>query len=94
MIIYPDNYSGSAGSNPSDEEWAACEAAGCVFLPKAGYRSGTSVNNLNSIGFYWSATKQDATRAYYFYLNATPTPHCYTRNRYEGHAVRLVQDVQ
>ena len=94
MIIYPDDYSGSAVSNPSEEDWAACEASGCVFLPKAGYRSGTSFKNLNSIGFYWSATKQDDRDTYYFYLNATPTPHCYNRNRYEGHAVRLVQDVQ
>ena len=37
-------------------QWAAMEAAGAVFLPAAGYRSGTFVTNVGYDGFYWSST--------------------------------------
>ena len=39
--------------------WTALEQAGCVFLPAAGYRNGTTVDKVNSQAYYWSST--DAT---------------------------------
>lgn len=38
----------------SAANWAAMEAAGCVFLPFANYRVGNSINNDTSL--YWSST--------------------------------------
>ncbi len=61
MVIYPDNYTGAvySGSN-----WASFEAAGCVFLPAAGWRDGTTIkNSINDRGYYWSTTPSNATAA-------------------------------
>ena len=61
MGIYPDNYTGAvySGSN-----WASFEAAGCVFLPAAGWRDGTTIkNSINDRGYYWSTTPSNATAA-------------------------------
>jgi hypothetical protein len=37
--------------------WSEMEDAGCVFLPAAGYREGTSMSYVGSGGYYWSSTK-------------------------------------
>ena len=47
------------------EEWARMENAGAVFLPAAGSRSGTNVNEVNEYGIYWSSTS-NSTTAYMF----------------------------
>ena len=44
------------------DEWALMEAAGCVFLPAAGYRDGTAVSGF--LGRYWSSTPHDEGGAY------------------------------
>ena len=36
-------------------EWAKMEDAGAVFLPAAGFREGTSVDDINRFGFYWTS---------------------------------------
>ncbi len=38
-----------------------------IFLPAAGYRSGTSLNDAGSCGIYWSSTPSGSYRAYYLY---------------------------
>lgn len=61
MVVYPDNYTGAvySGSN-----WASFEAAGCVFLPAAGWRDGTTIkHSINDRGYYWSTTPSNATAA-------------------------------
>ena len=61
MVIYPDNYTGAVYSG---DNWASFEAAGCVFLPAAGWRNGTTINNsINDRGYYWSTTPSNATAA-------------------------------
>lgn len=47
-------------------DWEKLEAAGCVFLPAAGFRSGTNFNNVGLGGYYWSSSIHSsvATRAY------------------------------
>ena len=37
-------------------QWATLEQHGAVFLPAAGFREGTSVDDAGSGGYYWSAT--------------------------------------
>ena len=61
MVIYPDNYTGAVYSG---DNWASFEAAGCVFLPAAGWRDGTTIkNSINDRGYYWSTTPSNATAA-------------------------------
>ena len=73
-------------------QWTEMEAAGAVFLPVSGSRSGTSVITGN--GFYWSSTPiRNIFEAYSVifsnvYFNAAYP----NRYRYLGSSVRLVQD--
>ena len=73
-------------------EWSKLEAAGAVFLPAAGYRSGSRVVNVQYYGFYWSATEFDSIDAYYlfFYSDGAGMERI---SRYYGRSVRLVKDL-
>ena len=103
MILLPDNWqdesfnAGFRGWNRNvydASSWPAMEAAGAVFLPAAGRRSGTEVDYLWAYGSYWSSTPYYVNTAYdmrfndyYLYSNIECNDH-----RYKGHSVRLVQD--
>ena len=72
VVVYPDNYAGSVvSSDLTAEGWAEYEAAGCAFLPAAGYRYGASVGNVGSVGYYWSASYLNSGRAWYVYFGDT-----------------------
>lgn len=62
IVIYPDGYTGSTYSSGGD--WATFETAGCVFLPAAGYRDGTSVKNCGVGAACWSVTYTSQKRAF------------------------------
>lgn len=83
-----DNYS---HNTYSVEEWSIMESAGAVFLPAAGYRSGTSTNNINATGDYWSATPDDANNARSIYFYSDSFQPCSYDQRYLGQSVRLVR---
>ena len=86
------NSSSAWGTKCTSVGWTALETAGCVFLPAAGYRNGTSVNVVGSYGFYWSSSANSATYAYGLYFgsgNVNPQGYDY---RYLGYSVRLVSD--
>ena len=91
VVLYPDDYTGSvyAGS-----DWSTFEAAGCVFLPTAGFRNGTSVGSVDFYGNYWSSTPYDTNRAYYLYFSSSNVYPAYSSSRYYGSSVRLVQEQQ
>ena len=102
---HPDGVALPTGINQTDAtswdankyvptDWIKMQAAGCVFLPVAGYRSGTSVLGATSDGKYWSSTAVDATQAYIvsFDNNYMNSPGYGTRST--GHSVRLVYDVK
>ncbi len=108
VILLPDNWTasiyalnnangGNYGSNTiTAADWAnILEANGAVFLPAAGNRSGTSVDNVGSYGRYWSSSYNNSRyNACYVYfssgdLNATSY---YYRNY--GFSVRLVRSCQ
>lgn len=81
-------------------QWTRMQSAGAVFLPAADERSGTSVDNYG-VGNYWSSTSTGylTTGAYilYFsdnYLNAEYSNARYIYYKGQGHAVRLVQNVE
>jgi hypothetical protein len=75
-------------------QWNALQTKGCVFLPAAGYRNGTSVSNVGSNGRYWSSTSYngaDAYRVYFIGGEVDPAGHNY---RSLGFSVRLVKNVE
>ena len=76
-------------------QWAILEASGVVFLPAAGYRLGTDVNEVNSFAQYWTSTLYSSTsgvaRYVKFYGSGTPSICGPLEVRY-GLSVRLVKD--
>jgi hypothetical protein len=111
IILLPDDWSTSYytlnstnSSSASFEsniisaiQWNTLEQHGAVFLPAAGRRSGTSVNNGGSNGYYWSATcyynYYGSSGAYSMYFT-TDNLNTSSGNRSVGYAVRLVRTVQ
>ena len=95
VVIYPDNYTGEVYSG---SDWATFESAGCVFLPAAGYRSGSGVGNAGTYGGYWSATLNDNYYANYVYFNYHSSSLSFNPaerySRYYGCSVRLVRQVE
>ena len=76
-------------------QWAILEQHGAVFLPAAGYRIGTSVNNVGSYGDYWSATNgngEEAASAIQFSISSLGVQNNYYRKC--GFSVRLVRAAQ
>jgi len=70
--------------------------SGVVFLPAAGYRNGTTVNNAGSNGNYWPSTAfpSNASRAYRVYFGSGNLNLASGNNRGYGYSVRLVRVVQ
>lgn len=88
---YVYNWNGTPSYNA--DEWATLETAGCVFLPAAGRRKGTSVDDAALGGYYWSSTPDapPVVGAYYLlFYDSNILQH--GNWRYLGHSVRLVQD--
>ena len=83
------------GNNYSSADWTKMESAGCVFLPAAGYRTGSSVSFDGTIGFYWSATSYGSNNAYDVNFNSGDLhPADENTTRYYGFSVRLVRQVE
>ncbi len=51
-------------------QFSQLESAGVVFLPCAGFHRGSSVGNVGSVGYYWSATPGDTDCAGYVYFGS------------------------
>lgn len=84
------------GNNYSDSDFGKMAAAGAVFLPAAGSRSGISVSEGGSNGYYWSTTNavstpgaQQTTAYCLSFADNTCNPSS-TAERYRGCSVRLV----
>lgn len=79
-------------------DWPKMEAAGAVFLPAAGCRSNTSVSDVNSIAYYWSASSNATANAYaikFFDTNGTnKSSTAIGISRRFGCSVRLVMDIR
>ncbi|MBQ7996897.1 MAG: hypothetical protein IJ249_04440 [Paludibacteraceae bacterium] len=84
-------------------QWTALQTKGCVFLPAAGWRSGTSVDGVGSGGIYWSSTSyvynswyalayvvsfEGGINAGGSYVDLTSS------ERHAGRSVRLVRNVE
>ena len=88
------NETGDAGWNDNSynvADWTKMEDAGCVFLPTAGWRSGTIVAGYNNRCEYWTTTH--GTQAYTaIFLNVVSDEINTDASgfRYTGRSVRLV----
>ena len=49
-------------------QWQTMESAGAVFLPAAGDRYGTDVNDVGTQGYYWSGTYFNENDAWFLYF--------------------------
>lgn len=80
------------GNNYSAADWTAMETAGCVFLPAAGYREGTSVQSAGSSCSYRSSTRLTSTTDMVNYVYFTATNLNVSGSNYGryGQCVRLV----
>jgi len=105
VILLPDNWSSSnyslSNTNKRDAsfnsnrisqtDWTnKFEANGAVFLPAAGYRHGTSVDDVGSYGDYWSASYNDSYGARLVFFIDSDLNAGIWYNRYRGRSVRLV----
>ena len=83
------------GTKCTSAQWTALAAKGCVFLPAAGKRGGTTVEYAGEKGFYWSSSPFDSPtyRACNVDFGSSSISwNC--SNRHFGHSVRLVRDVE
>ena len=108
LILFPDGCSIAAGefttlgtlnaasaweTKCTATQWTALEAKGCVFLPAAGYRNGTSVDSVGSDGNYWSSSPHDVVRARSVYFpSGFVFLHSYDDRQF-GFSIRLVKAV-
>lgn len=106
VILLPDNWSSSnyslsntnkydagfSSNRISQSDWTnKFEANGAVFLPAAGWRSGTYVSrDVGSYGYYWSASCEDSDNAYRVYFGESSLYADVWYYREIGHSVRLV----
>ena len=94
LVILPDgtkNPSTVMNSITSTSDLVTHDA---VFLPTAGNRNSTSVNNVDKFGFYWSSTPNGTDKAYRVFFNNSGTVNTVSGSRDVGSAVRLVRDVK
>ena len=106
IILLPDDWSNSiynlnntntstvsfATNTITKTNWSILESAGAVFLPAAGYRNGTGLQDVH-MGCYWSASR--GARAVYFNdgISGSLNPNNLDRRNY-GQSVRLVWSFQ
>ena len=94
--IRQDNTDMAAGSYterfPPPPKKHTAEAHGVVFLPAAGNRNGTSLNNVGSNGYYWSSSYNNSSSAYYLGFDSGIVNPNSSSYRYSGFSVRLVSE--
>lgn len=82
---------------------ADAEAGGWLFLPAAGYRSGTDVTKvsdpLSGAGYYWSSTKEydsllECYQSNYLYFKSNDDAMINRNPGFCGYSVRLVKDAE
>ena len=89
--VNAEGETGWNGNSYTATDWTKMETAGCVFLPAAGNRNGSSVKVPGTSGYYWSATPINTSTAYRVYFTSgSLNPASKSSNRQIGCSVRLV----
>lgn len=110
VILLPDNYTHPSGmtalsniNNPAADfstnnygisAWTLMEANGCVFLPTAGNRLGTTVAGYGEKGYYWSSSAAGNNTASGVFFNTSNCNPDFGSSRSSGLSVRLVYPVE
>ena len=107
LIIFPDSYAGGTPAGVTwgtinakstfettctSAGWTALEAAGCVFLPAAGYREESTVKDAGVGAGYWSSSSSYAASAFGLYFESDYMSIQFGGSRKYGFSVRLVRD--
>ena len=94
LVIAPDSFTGTIESSYDAASWTDAEEAGLVCLPAAGRRNGETVSKAEGLGYYWSSSVYDESRAYgvAFGSDGVYADGSFVRSR--GFSVRLVKDVE
>jgi hypothetical protein len=107
LIIFPDSYAGGSPAGVTwgtinaistfettctSAGWTALEAAGCVFLPAAGYREASNVTDAGIGAGYWSCSSGTANTAIGLYFESNWMGIQFNGSRKYGFSVRLVRD--
>ncbi|MBQ9642225.1 MAG: InlB B-repeat-containing protein [Bacteroidaceae bacterium] len=81
------------GTKCTTAQWTHLEELGCVFLPVAGYRNGSTVYYADSYGLYWSSSPDASNVNYVFYVDfdSGNLGTASNGNRNRGRCVRLVR---
>lgn len=90
-FYYNSNDNNFSHNTYTKEQWSVMESAGAVFLPAAGFRSGTAVDFVGSVGYYWSATPFGTSYAYGLHFGSNDFDPQINYSRYRGLSVRLVR---
>ena len=86
------DYTSWDGNRYTATDWAKMEAAGCVFLPAAGWRDATTIRKVNEYVRYWTSTYYEKSMAYNVGITeSNMNPADYNQKNY-GYSVRLVHD--
>ena len=81
------------GKKYTATDCAKMEAAGCVFLPAAGWRDATTIRRVNEYVRYWtSSTYSSAGYAHNVGIEDTSMPPANYNQKNYGYSVRLVHD--
>ena len=80
------------GNRYTATDWAKMEAAGCVFLPAAGRRDGTTIYDVNASVRYWTSSYYSAQTAYHVGIASSNMKPVNDFQKAFGYAVRLVHD--
>ncbi len=104
FVILPDDWNASSYTDVSFspnnnnsytlQTWDKMEKHGAIFLPACGSRNGSSeVDNVNTVGYYWSSSHYNSSRCYAFYFKNSGTLSynaSQRQTRTQGCSVRLV----
>ncbi len=74
-------------------QWQTMEAAGAVFLPTAGWRTGTEVTDSDK-ACYWAKYKATTTAVFVYVNNCACNPYATASPFSRGNAVRLVKEYE
>ena len=111
LIVFPDGWTGDAFRTIKYQDagydknvfnavqWAMLEEMGCVFLPAAHFRDGSTIKNVNE-GRYWSSTIQPSVAGEYrggcieFWSGSSLFSVTNKEVRKFGQSVRLIREVE
>ena len=74
-------------------QWQTMEAAGAVFLPAAGWRTGAEVSDLDKAG-YWAKYQTTTSHLFVYVNNYSCNPYGTASPLSRGNAVRLVKEYE